>query len=156
MSNRFHVATRKGLFTIGNKGGSWSIENVSFGGDNCTIVMHDPRPANGILKKQGNGAGPVLYASLNHGHFGVKLHRSVDGGKTWQEIATPKYPEKPTDYKPKAPAEGKVYDWVLQLVWALAPGGRDQDGLIWCGTLPGGLFKSENHGESWELNRPLW
>jgi hypothetical protein len=28
--------------------------------------------------------------------------------------------------------------------------------VIWCGTLPGGLFKSENGGESWALNRPLW
>jgi photosystem II stability/assembly factor-like uncharacterized protein len=27
---------------------------------------------------------------------------------------------------------------------------------VWCGTLPGGLFKSEDSGDSWELNRPLW
>ena len=28
--------------------------------------------------------------------------------------------------------------------------------MIWCGTLPGGLFKSEDGGDSWALNRPLW
>ena len=106
--------------------------------------MHDPR----------NGD---LIAALNHGHFGIKLHRSRDGGATWTEIAAPKYPEKPEGYKPKTPVEGApVVDWSLKLVWALEPGGADQPGVIWCGTLPGGLFKSEDGGDSWALNRELW
>jgi hypothetical protein len=152
MSNRLHLATRKGVFTINRKPTGWSIENVSFLGDNCSLVMHDPRPTN----LPGANSEGALYAALGHGHFGVKLHRSLDSGKTWKEIATPAYPEKPADYKPRVPAEGKVYDWVLQLVWALSPGGPKQDGTLWCGTLPGGLFKTENHGESWELVRSLW
>lgn len=142
MSNRCHVATRKGLFTL-TRGDTWSISRVSFLGDNCTMVMHDPR----------NGE---LIASLNHGHFGIKMHRSRDGGATWSEIATPKYPEKPADYVPKGPVEGKPAEWSLKLVWSLAPGGGDEPGVVWCGTLPGGLFKSEDRGDSWELNRPLW
>ena len=152
MSNRFHVATRKGIFSIERKASGWAIQNVSFLGDNCSMVMHDPRPT----KLAGDRSEGALYAALGHGHFGVKMHRSFDGGKTWNPIGTPAYPEKPADYKPRVPAEGKVYDWVLQLVWALNPGGPKQDGLLWCGTLPGGLFKSENHGETWELVRSLW
>ena len=125
MSTRCHVATRKGLFTLDRSGSGWSISRVSFLGDNCTLVMHDPR----------NGD---LMAALNHGHFGVKMHRSRDGGATWSEIATPMYPEKPADYVPKTtPAEGKPVDWSLKLVWALAPGGADEPGVVWCGTLPG-------------------
>jgi hypothetical protein len=143
VSSRCHVATRKGLFTLDRGKSGWSIARVSFTGDNCTLVMHDPR----------NGD---LIATLNHGHFGVKMHRSRDGGATWSEIATPKYPAKPADYVPKVPIEGKAADWSLKLVWALAPGGSDEPGVVWCGTLPGGLFRSENSGESWELNRPLW
>jgi hypothetical protein len=143
MSNRCHVATRKGLFTLERGGRGWSIRNVSFAGDNCTLAMHDPR-SNEIL------------ATLNHGHFGVKMHRSRDGGATWTEVASPVYPEKPADYVPKTPVEGKPVDWVLKLVWALEPGGKDEPGVIWCGTLPGGLFRSTDGGESWELNRPLW
>ncbi|MCB1062791.1 MAG: exo-alpha-sialidase [Verrucomicrobiae bacterium] len=149
MANRFHVATRKGLFTIHRGNAGWAIERASFLGDNCTLVMHDPRPE--------LGSEGTLYAALDHGHFGVKLHRSVDGGVAWQEIATPVYPEKPADYVPKTPPmEGQAYDWVLKLVWALSPGGSEQKGRIWCGTLPGGLFFSDDHGDSWELNRPLW
>jgi photosystem II stability/assembly factor-like uncharacterized protein len=41
-------------------------------------------------------------------------------------------------------------------VWALEPGGADQPGRIWCGTAPGGMFRSDDHGESWELLRSLW
>ena len=80
MSTRCHVATRKGLFTLDRGASKWSISRVSFLGDNCTMVMHDPR----------NGE---LIATLNHGHFGIKMHRSGDGGESWKEIATPKYPQ---------------------------------------------------------------
>lgn len=143
MSTRCHVATRKGLFILDRGTSGWSIAHTSFLGDNCTLVMHDPR----------NGS---LLAALNHGHFGNKIHRSRDEAATWQEIATPKYPDKPADYVPKVPAEGTPVDWSLKLVWSLAPGGAAEPGVVWCGTLPGGLFKSEDGGDSWELNRPLW
>jgi len=142
MSNRCHVATRKGLFTLERESG-WKVGRVSFLGDNCTLVMHDPRTGD-------------LLAALDHGHFGVKMHRSRDGGESWQEMATPKYPEKPADYEPEAPTQGRPVEWSLKLVWALAPGGADEPGVVWCGTLPGGLFRSEDGGDSWELNRPLW
>jgi photosystem II stability/assembly factor-like uncharacterized protein len=144
MSHRCYVATRKGLFSLQRTGSRWEISQVNFLGDNCTLVMHDPRTGD-------------LLAALNHGHFGVKLHRSRDRGVTWTEAGTPTYPEKPADYTPaNVPAEGKPVDWALKLIWALAPGGSDRPGVIWCGTLPGGLFKSEDGGESWALNRPLW
>lgn len=144
MTERCHVATRKGLFTLERGRAGWEIGPVHFLGDNCTLVMHDPR-------------SETLFAALDHGHFGVKLHRSRDGGETWSEITTPKYPEKPADYQPRTPpAEGRPADWSLKLIWSLAPGGEDEPGVIWCGTLPGGLFRSEDDGESWELNRPLW
>jgi hypothetical protein len=144
MSTRGHVATRKGLFTIERGANGWSITRASFLGDNVTLVMHDPRTG-------------MLLAALNHGHFGTKVHRSRDEGATWQEIAVPKYPEKPADYVPKTtPAEGTPADWSLKLIWALTPGGADQPGVIWCGTLPGGLFRSSDNGDSWEINRPLW
>src|SRR5262245_5711809 len=128
MSTRAYVATRKGLFTVDRDRSGWAISRVSFEGDNCTLLQHDPRSGD-------------LLAALNHGHFGVKMHRSRDRGATWVETPAPKYPEKPADYVPKAtPAEGQVADWSLKLVWALASGGASQPGVLWCGTLPGGLF----------------
>ena len=28
--------------------------------------------------------------------------------------------------------------------------------MVWCGTIPGGLFKSEAGGDSWVMVRSLW
>ena len=143
MSTRCHVSTRKGLFTLERAASGWDVARTSFLGDNVTLAMHDPRSGH-------------LLAALNHGHFGVKLQRSTDGGATWHEVPAPKYPDKPEGYTPKTPVEGTPAEWALKLVWALAPGGADEPGVIWCGTLPGGLFRSDDGGESWSLNRPLW
>jgi hypothetical protein len=144
MSDRFYVATRKGLFTVDRGKSSWSIGRAAFIGDNVTIAMRDPR----------NGD---LFAALNHGHFGIKVQRSRNDGETWSEIPAPQYPPMPEGYEPKMiPYFNKPLEWSLKLIWGMVPGGADEPGALWCGTMPGGLFRSEDSGETWELNRPLW
>ncbi len=51
---------------------------------------------------------------------------------------------------------GKPIPWSTVRVWALEAGGPDEPGLLWCGTIPGGLFRSSDDGASWELVRSLW
>ncbi len=137
------VATRKGLFIYGRTGGAWRVKHRAFIGDPVINVLHDPR----------DGA---RYAALKHGHFGPKLHRSDDGGVTWDEIATPAYPERPADREPDlCPMRGTEIEWKLDMVWELGIDYAHQGGL-WAGTMPGGLFHSANRGGSWELNWPLW
>ena len=89
MATRCYVSTRKGLFTVDRGPSKWSVSHAAFVGDNVTLTTHDPR----------NGD---LFAALNHGHFGIKLHRSRDGGETWPEIAVPAYPPMP---QPPAPSQ---------------------------------------------------
>lgn len=148
MSDRCLVATRKGLFFLQRNGrwngSGWHIDRVEFLGDNVPMVVHDPR----------DGA---IYAALSHGHFGAKLHRSDDGGKSWTEVAVPEYPPLPEGSEPqKHPFSGKVIEWKLQMIWELTPGGEDEPGTIWAGTLPGGLFRSSDRGQSWTMMRDLW
>jgi hypothetical protein len=146
MSDRLFVATRKGLFTLDRTGNApgWKVAHAAFLGDNVTNVLADRRDR-------------TIYAALNHGHFGVKLHRSEDGGKSFSEIGTPAYPERPADREPDICPMRKVeIPWTLNLAWCIEAGGPDQPGLLWCGTLPGGLFMSRDRGASWELNMPLW
>ena len=142
MADELLIATRKGLFAASPAGrGRWELRESGFLGSNVSLVLTDPR----------DGA---WYAALNHGHFGVKLHRSEDRGKTWPEVVTPAFPQgEPATVnthtgEPIAPA--------VSLIWALEAGGADQPGRIWCGTLPGALFRSNDRGESWELVRGLW
>ncbi len=144
MSDRLLVATRKGLFFVDRStAGNWSIEDTAFLGDNVTLAVPDPR----------DGA---VYAALDHGHFGVKLHRR-DGDGSWAECAVPEYPTPPADQPPEiSPFTGKTFPWSLKLIWALAPGGESQPGRLWCGTVPGGLFLSDDCGRSWRMLRSLW
>jgi hypothetical protein len=94
-----------------------------------------------------------MLAALNLGHFGVKLHRSDDAGRTWQETTCPAYPEQPADAQAHVNPMGvNAPAWKLVQVWSLAR----QGGRVWAGTLPGGLFASDDFGSTWTLNRALW
>ena len=133
MSDVFYAATRKGLFRCERLNTGWKVGKPSFLGEPVTIALPDAR----------DGA---LYAALNLGHFGVKLHRSEDQGATWKELPAPAFDQVP---------EGENGPSVKG-VWELAAGGPDQPGWIWAGTAPGGLFLSKDRGESWELIDSLW
>lgn len=143
MSDRMLVATRKGLFDFQRHGSSWDIADASFVGDNCSMTLRDPR----------DGA---LYAALDHGHFGCKLHRSDDEGRTWREIAAPAYAEGDFVYPSPMKQETDNKPASLELIWILEPGGDDQPNRIWAGTIPGGLFRSDDRGASWQMVRSLW
>ena len=130
------VGTRKGLFTL--RGGE--IARVSFLGAPVTAVLAR------------NGA---LHAAVGHGHFGAKLHRSRNEGETWEEVAAPKWPEKPADAVERSPTSGAPWPWSLDQIWVLEADPRGADAL-WCGTIPGGLFHSTDGGGSWRLLRSLW
>ena len=134
MTDRLFASTRKGLFEFRRKGPGWSLANTSFLGS----------PVTGLMRHPADGA---LYAALDLGHFGVKLHESQDGGKSWSEIAAPSYSGIDAGSK-DAPS--------LKLLWVLEAGGKDQPNRLWAGTIPGGLFKSDDRGRSWQLVKSLW
>src|SRR5208337_1152151 len=140
MSDRLVVSTRKGLFTVKREDGDWRIAATDFLGDNVTLTLHDPRSG-------------YDYAVLNHGHFGVKLHRRTSG--VWQEIAAPAFPKKPEGLIDRD-GWGKDIPYSQINIFALETGGPEEEGLLWCGTIPGGLFRSRDHGGAWELICPLW
>jgi photosystem II stability/assembly factor-like uncharacterized protein len=130
-----HVATRKGLFVLAQPaaGAPWRLERPHFPGEPVTQVASD---------------GATWWAALRLGHFGVKLKRSTDRGASWQEVATPAFPPKPTE----GPWSDDKTPWSLDLVWSLeAAAGR-----LWAGGLPAGLFYSDDRGDSWTLVRSLW
>jgi photosystem II stability/assembly factor-like uncharacterized protein len=131
-----HLGTRKGLFTIRDG----ALERVSFLGT----------PVTAVLPRDGS-----LWAAVGHGHFGAKLHRSRDGGATWEEVAAPKWPPKPADADDRDPMRGTPWPWSLDQIWTLESDPRGEDAL-WCGTIPGGLFHSPDGGASWRLIRSLW
>ncbi len=145
MSNQIYVGTRKGIFTIERQPNSseWKISQVDFLGAPVPMLLQDPR----------DGA---LYAALDHEHFGPKLHRSDDGGQYWEECAVPAYPvEDANDSQSGNEGDAKKAP-SLREIWCLETGGTDEPGLLWAGTIPGGLFRSTDRGASWQLIESLW
>jgi hypothetical protein len=165
-SDLLWAATRKGLFRLepartsaASNGQPWRIADLAFVGQPVTMMLSDPR----------DGA---IYAALNLGHFGVKLHRSDDGGRSWLEVAAPAYPKTESDSArtngaadtaangpPDAAPEGAASPPrgpAVSQIWCLEPAGPDAADGLWCGTLPGGLFHSADRGANWTLNAALW
>jgi photosystem II stability/assembly factor-like uncharacterized protein len=131
MSDRLLVATRKGLFTIEHGRDGWKANLIGFAGI----------PVTNALRDRDHG---VIYAALKHGHFGPKLHRSDDDGRTWRELAAPAFPADTAD----APS--------LFQIWTLEGGGPRCSDRLWIGGIPAGLFRSDDRGESWQLISALW
>lgn len=144
MSIELHVGTRKGLFSFRKESGTWRMSGPEFLGVQVPMLLPDPRTG-------------ALFVAVEHGHFGIKLHRRQHDAEAWEELAAPTYPAKPEDVPDVVcPMRQKPIPWSLEKIWSLEAGGPDQPGLLWCGTIPGGLFVSRDNGASWELVRSLW
>lgn len=148
MSGRLLIGTRKGTFIAENGPAGWKLRLAGHAGTSVNFVAADPE----------SGA---LWAALGFGHWGAKLSRSTDGGQTWADASQIKYPPgarylappDPDEEQEGEPTRFTIRPATLLKLWVLAfgPGGR-----VYVGTIPGGLFVSEDGGQSFELNRPLW
>ncbi len=142
MTSRLLIGTRKGLFVAEPDKGKWEIAQAMLLGEPITMVLVD---------RNNN-----WHAAVEHGHFGVKLKRSSDQGKTWEEIGTPEYPPKPEDIEDIDAIRQAPIPWSLMTVWSMECGSPNKPDEIWCGTIPGGLFRSKDCGENWQLVESLW
>ncbi|TNE85962.1 MAG: glycosyl hydrolase [Deltaproteobacteria bacterium] len=134
MSETLLLGTRKGLFTLVDDGRGYAVTDLAHAGIPVQYAMRDARDG-------------TIWAALDHGHWGAKLARKrVDGA--WEEVQAPAYPDGEV-LKTGAPA-------TLEQIWIIAEGGEDNPDRLYIGTNPGGLFVSEDRGDTWELVRGLW
>jgi hypothetical protein len=146
MTTQILLGTRKGTFVVEKTAAGWRPKLAGHGGQGVNYVDRDPSTG-------------TIWAALGHGHWGAKLSRSDDGGKTWRDAAQVKYPEGARYLSPPMPDESGasgptvLRDATLLKLWMIAFGPR---GRVYVGTIPGGLFVSEDGGESFALDMPLW
>lgn len=125
------VATTKGAWflTSDAERRNWQIQGPTFLGHTIHHIVQDPREPSRML------------VAARTGHLGPTVFRSTDGGRNWAEAARPpafdKVPEGET---------GRVVDHVF---W-LTPGHASEPGVWYAGTSPQGLFRSADHGATWE------
>ncbi|MGW2328117.1 WD40/YVTN/BNR-like repeat-containing protein [Streptomyces sp. NPDC001700] len=129
------VGTRKGLF-LGRRrtGPDWDFTGPHFPMQAVYSVGIDTR----------RSGAPRLLAGADSSHWGPSVFRSDDLGESWHEPARPavRFPE--------------GTDTSLERVWQLHPAGPAAPEVVYAGTQPGALFRSEDGGETFEFVRSLW
>lgn len=129
------IGTRKGLWLARSDGNrkAWTLEGPHLAGGNVTSCAIDIR-----------GDRPRLLAGGFSWHWGPFLVRSDDLGTSWHdpEHAPLRFPEDA--------------DAAVKNVWQITPDVADRHGVIWAGSEPSALWRSEDGGETFALVRGLW
>ena len=127
------VGTRKGLW-IGRSDQAredWSWTGPHFDMEEVYSCMVDTR-----------GATPRLLAGASSSWLGPRVRRSDDLGASWGESA---------DGGVRFPAGSEAS---VERIWQLTPGARDE--IVYAGSEPGAVWRSEDHGETFALEQALW
>lgn len=121
------VSTRKGLLIGQSSGGRscWEWSNLHFSGWVIDYTVRDSRTG-------------TIWCAAHHEQWGVRLHRSDDGGESWREAGTPSFDDG------ERSVEG---------IWTVEPGVRD--GVLYAGVMPAALFESRDDGETWSQCQSL-
>jgi photosystem II stability/assembly factor-like uncharacterized protein len=121
------VGTRKGAFiyTSDEKRQNWQISDPILPGWSVYQMTLDAR-----------GDKPRFYAAANHWAWGRSVAKSDDLGKTW-------------DWRSEGLGFPADLDRTIANVWHIAPGHASQPGVVFAGTQPAGMFRSEDNGRSW-------
>jgi hypothetical protein len=128
------VGTRKGLW-VGTSDADrtrWEWSDPLFPMEEVYSCMIDTRRDT-----------PRLLVGSGSPHWGPHVYRSDDLGETWQE--SPNVMVLPEDA-----GTG------VQQVWQLWPAASTEPDVVYAGTQPSALFRSEDRGETFELVSPLW
>ncbi len=121
------VGTRKGLFVLrGPRGGAMDQAGRAFPGNVVEFAMRDDR-------------SNTYFASVTH-HFGPKLYVASDPLGQWEQAQGPAFDEGGED--------------AVERIWVIRKG--VEDGVLWAGVAPAALFRSDDNGRTWVLNRGLW
>jgi hypothetical protein len=124
---RLLVGTKKAAFiyTADERREAWQLSDPIYTGWSVYHMAADLR------------RGDVrLYAAANHWAWGPSVAKSADIGKTW-------------DYRSTGLAFAKDSGKVMQNVWNVRPGLDSEPGVVYAGTQPAGLFRSEDGGRTW-------
>ena len=134
---RVLVGTAKGAFILTSdaKRRQWELRGPLFGG--LEIYHMKASPVN----------PGRIYASQATDWFGQVVHRSDDGGQTWETVGNEfAYEGSPGTHQWY---DGTPHPWEFKRVWHFEPDLHDAD-TIYAGVEDAALFKSVDGGQTWK------
>src|SRR3989454_454169 len=134
---RVLVGTHKGAFILTSDGKRerWDVSGPDFAGWE-------------IYHVKASSADPNrLYASQSSGWFGQVIHRSNNGGKTWEPVGNKfAYDGVPGTHRWY---DGTPHPWEFKRVWHLEPSLADPE-TVYAGVEDAALFRSSDGGQTWQ------
>ena len=134
---RLLVGTHKGAFILTSDGKrqKWDVNGPYFAGLD-------------IYHLKGSPANPDrLYASQTSDWFGQVVHRSDDGGKTFETVSNNfVYDGDPGTHQWY---DGTQHPWEFKRVWYFEPSPSDPD-TVYAGVEDAALFRSSDGGQTWQ------
>jgi hypothetical protein len=118
------IGTKRGLFVAHSdaRREEWRISEPRLTGREVYHAFIDPRDG-------------TAWAATDHAVWGAHVHRSADGGATWEVLdSAPHYDD----------------ERGLKAIWFLAPGPPEQPATLYAGIEPAGLFVTHDSGASWQ------
>lgn len=134
MTTLLLIGTRKGLFLARSQDRRrWTVSEPTLTSEGVSSVAIDTR-----------GGTPRLFAGGSTWFWGPFLVRSDDLGKTWHD---------PENAPLAFPADTGA---AVANVWQITPDVAARPGVVWAGTEPSALWRSDDGGVSFALERGLW
>ncbi len=144
------VGTKKAgfIYTSDEKRQKWEVSEPILPGWSFYNMSADTRDST-----------PRLYAAANHWAWGRSVAKSTDLGKTWDYRSEGlAFPADMKDFIAGLPSRGEQVpgEWAntaagtIGNIWTVSPGHESEPGVVFAGTQPAGLFRSEDWGKSWE------
>ena len=136
-SVRVFVGTRKGAFVLSSDANrkNWQVKGPFFAGLEIFNIKASP-------------ANPKrVYASQASDWFGQVVHRSDDGGETWQVVNNQfTYEGDPGTHQWY---DGTQHPWEFKRAWVFEPSPSDPE-IVYAGVEDAALFKSVDGAQSWQ------
>jgi hypothetical protein len=123
------VGSKKGLLVLrGEPGGPFELVHREFPGNAVEFAIRDPRSGR-------------YFASVTSGFYGPRLFFADDPTGEWRQAEGLAFPD-------------DVPDATVARIWVVCP--AEEAGVLYAGVDPASLWRSEDDGQTWELNRALW
>ena len=118
----------------------------------------------GVMHMNYDSRDGRLHAAVVHDVYGPTMHYSDNWGREWYQaranpaFTRPSNAARPLGTPEEAASPETITEQIEQVIkpWNITPGRPDESDVVFAGVEPAALFKSNDRGETWELNEPLY